>query len=131
MSHQWSEAARAAWAAVETVNRLWTHREARCLADHLHPEMVLCAPGFAERLQGREACARTYTEFAAHARIETFQASEAEVDVFGDTAVAVYRYRIVYELAGERHDETGHDHYVLVCREGRWWPIWRTLSPGT
>jgi ketosteroid isomerase-like protein len=95
----------------------------------LHEDVVFVQPGFGTRAEGRAACADTYRQFYESAKVIDYGESNLSIDTWADTAVATYRYLMEWEMAGKRSRETGNDVIVLVCREGRWGVVWRTLVP--
>jgi ketosteroid isomerase-like protein len=101
--------------------------------DDLHrfyrPDVVFVHPGFGGRVEGREACVASYREFLATATVHEYAEDEPAINVFGDTAVAVTRFTIDYELQGARHHEKGHDVLILTRDTDGWRVAWRTLVP--
>ena len=55
--------------------------------------------------------------------------SEPEIYVTGDTAVAVYAWKMTYEMGGEEYRETGHDLFVFTRAGGNWLAVWRAILP--
>lgn len=130
MSHHLeSVESREAWRTVRRVNEAWLQGRVERMRDVLHERIVAHRPGFTVCDVGRDACIRGYAEFASRAAITSFTVSDVAVDVFGDLAVATYRFAIAYELGGERVDATGHDIFVLQRDEGSWLVVWRSLVP--
>jgi uncharacterized protein (TIGR02246 family) len=120
---------REVWQAVQRINAAWLHGELEGLDRLLHARMVIVPPGFAQRIEGREACAEGYEQFARTATVSSYTESDTQVDVQGGTAVVSYRYDLTYALEGETYRDSGHDLYVLVHEDGRWQALWRTLMP--
>ncbi len=128
-----SDDQRAVWRAVEAINAAWTANSAAelpvALGNAFREDMVIVAPGFVQRLEGRDACVRSYVDFVDRAEIHDFDVADAAVDVLGDTAVATYRYDIAFTLEGERYDEAGRDLFVFARDGDRWRAAWRTMLP--
>lgn len=112
-------------AAITEINQAWLEGRFGDLQPWFHPEMVIVAPGFAQRLEGAAACADSYREFMQAAVVHGFEAGPADVDVWGDVAVASYAWDIDYEMAGRRLSERGRDLFVFVRDGGRWRAVWR------
>jgi uncharacterized protein (TIGR02246 family) len=114
---------------VRGITSAW--REGRI--DDLHrfyrPDVVFVQPGFGARLEGREGCVESYRKFLSQAVVHEYAEEEPAVDVVGDTAVAVTRFAIDYELESGRYRETGHDVLVLARDTESWRVAWRTLVP--
>lgn len=116
-------------ATIGRINRAWRTGRVEELMDAFHEDVVVVQPGFGTWVTGREACVGSYAEFAAAARVHAYDETEHAVDVWGDTAVATYRFRIEYEIDGKTYLETGHDLLVFVRASDGWQVVWRTLAP--
>lgn len=113
---------------INNINRTWLKGDPADLQPYFHPDMVIQPPGNAPRVHGRDACIGSYEAFSRVARIKRFEPRSAEIDVFGETAVATYRYRIVYTMEDTEYDETGGELLVfLVDDDGQWRVAWRTM----
>jgi len=117
------------WAALERINAAWLGGALENLDAALHPRMVIVPPGFAQHIEGAADCAEGYRDFARSATVESFEVSQASVDVFGATAVVSYGYQLTYTMADKHYQDTGNDLYVFVFEDGRWQAAWRTLVP--
>lgn len=115
------------WDALQQINSAWLYGDHEALAELLHPEMVIVPPGFGEHITGRDACLAGYREFSRSAQVESYAESDANVDLFGDTAVVSYRYELIYTLADTRYQDAGQDVYVFVRNDGQWQAAWRAL----
>src|SRR5688572_10312102 len=80
------------------INRAWVHGPLDDLEACFHEDMVIVSPGFKDRTEGRAACVASYKEFIESATVHEYHESEPEVHIVGDTAVATYRYEIVYTM---------------------------------
>jgi len=120
-------------AVLAALTAAWRAGRTKDISALLHPSVVFVRPGFAGRAEGPAACVATYDEFLTAALVLRYEESEPSVDVFGDTAVASFRWEMAWEIGGQRSEESGHDLYVLVRTEGRWLIAWRTLlsAPGS
>ena len=116
-------------AVLAALTKAWRSGRTQDIRPLLHPSVVFIRPGFSERAEGAAACIATYDEFLAAALVLRYEESEAAVDVFGETAVASFRWEMAWEMGGQRSEDTGHDMYVLARTEGRWLIAWRTLVP--
>jgi ketosteroid isomerase-like protein len=56
-----------------------------------------------------------------------FHEGDATIDVFGDTAIATYRFEIAYEMNGKTFSESGRDVFIFVRAEEGWQAVWRTV----
>src|SRR5262249_2683255 len=112
---------------VARLTAFWRSGRLEELVPLLHDDVVFVHPGFGGRTVGAAACADTYRDFLARARITAYQESDVSVDAVGDGAVATYRFDMEWEMDGAVHRESGHDILVLVRTGARWAIAWRTL----
>ena len=114
---------------INGINRTWLKGDPADLEGYLHELVVIQPPGGAPRVHGREACIASYKAFTDQAKVTRFEPRDAEIDVFGDTVVATYRFRIVYELNARTHDEDGGEVLVFLRDGDAWRVVWRTVTP--
>jgi len=114
---------------VREINEAWLERRAADLARFLHDEIVIAPPGFQNHVRGRQAAVDSYEQFAAAATVHAADFDEPEVRMWGDTAVATYRFALDYALGGARTQDTGWDVLVLRRAAGTWQVVWRTIIP--
>ena len=118
------------WAAICESNAAWTSGRPDDTAALFAPDAVMIAPGLAGALEGREAIVDSYRQYAAAATTHAFGATQHDVRVFGDTAVATYVFTVEYSLDGARHRERGQETLVFRRADGSGWQaIWRTQHP--
>ncbi|MBN1824634.1 MAG: nuclear transport factor 2 family protein [Candidatus Eisenbacteria bacterium] len=116
-------------ALLDRIRAAWTEGPIEILDEVFHERMVIAGPGMVPLGEGREACVRSYRDFLARARVRAYEQFDPVASVFGDTAVASYRYVIAFELEGRLFREKGRDLFVFAREEGRWRAVWRTLLP--
>jgi ketosteroid isomerase-like protein len=114
---------------VREINEAWLERRPADLARFLHDEVVIAPPGFQGRVQGRQAAADSYEQFAAAATVHAADFDEPDVQAWGDTAVATYRFTLDYAMGGAHSRDTGWDVLVLRRAAGTWQVVWRTIIP--
>jgi uncharacterized protein (TIGR02246 family) len=113
---------------LQQLNQAWMRGQPQDIGPMLDDDVVFIYPGFVGRAQGRAAAVATYEDFLAQARIHGVNLEEPSIDVFGDTAVATYRYDVDYELSDGRFREKGRDLFVFACNaEGVWRAVWRMM----
>ena len=110
-------------AVLAALTKAWRTGRTQDIAALLHPAVVFVLPDFKGRAEGPKACVATFEEFLTAALVLRYEEEAPTVDVFGETAVATFRW----EMGGQRSEDTGRDIYVLVHVEGRWLIAWRTL----
>jgi ketosteroid isomerase-like protein len=114
-------------ATMRRINQAWLDGRVDDLAPMVHPEIVMVFPGFAGRIQGREAFLAGFRDFCRTAIVQKFHEHDNQVDVAGDTAVISFRYDMIYERAGEKYRAIGRDLWVFQRQDGEWIAVWRTM----
>lgn len=119
---------------LQRINETWLwcypHQFPAILGECFHEGMVIKGPEFQTMSVGRDACIQSYQDFVGQAAVSACTLSTPEVDVWGDTAVATYSWKVTYERNGEKYRESGHDVFAFVRSEGRWLAVWRAVLPG-
>jgi hypothetical protein len=89
----------------------------------------MIAPGFSGRVAGRDAVVESYREFMDRSTLDSYSESPATIEVFGSTAIANYRWEMVWTSGGKQDRGAGHDLFVLVREpeSSRWKAVWRTM----
>ena len=101
------------------------------LEKHFHPEMVIEGPEFRERKEGRDQCVQHHEEFRKSVDIQSFNESNYQVKVWGDTAVATYRFDAQFEADGQTRKESGQEVYAFSRENGEWRAVWNSIVPST
>jgi ketosteroid isomerase-like protein len=114
---------------LKTINAAWTTGNTADLGKYFHEDMVIAQPGLGIHGEGKGACVDSYMEFAGMASIEKLEETQHVVLVWGDTAVASYKFDIEYELDGHSHQDAGYDLFVFNRTKGTWLAVWRTILP--
>jgi len=116
---------------IEKINAAWAKNRVDELEQYFHEDMVIVAPEFGGRLEGRDACIGSYREFTGRATVDDLRLDEVSIDVCGPTAVATYRFAVTYTMNEARHRNIGWDIFVFTRENDCWLATWRTmLSPG-
>lgn len=115
------------WDVVEKINQAWIDGHPESLKDLFHEDVIIRTSEFKIAGQGRDACVQSYVDFVSVARIIDVKITDPEVDAFGATAMAGYRFDIQYELEGKEHRDIGRDIFMLVKKAGQWKAAWRLL----
>ena len=118
---------------LRAVNRAWRELDPDAIAPALRPlfcdDAAIVGPRFAALADGRDAAVASYADFARAAVVTDFAMDDPTVRLSGDTAIATYGWRIVYDLDATHYDETGHDIVVLRRDGERWRVLWRAMIP--
>jgi hypothetical protein len=116
---------------LQRINETWIwdkpERFPAILGECFHEGMVIKGPEFQTMSTGREACIQSYVDFVRQAAVSACTLSTPDVDVWGDTAVATYAWKVTYERNGEQCQDSGHDVFAFVRSGGRWLAVWRAV----
>lgn len=115
------------WERIEAINEKWQAGRIEELRPYFDPDSTIVSADLRQRGEGRDAVLGSYSEFVRMAKIEELRTEEPVVQVFGDTAVAAYRFTLRYEMGGEARDDAGTDLMVFVRRPEGWQVVWRTI----
>ena len=114
---------------LKNINAAWVKGRSEDLEEYFHEDMVIFDPGFGRRGIGKKACVESYKDFTSHATIHEFTESDPAIDIWGDTAVAIYKFEINYKTNGEDHRDFGQDLFVFIRERGKWRAVWRVIIP--
>lgn len=112
---------------IREINGAWVGGRPGDLKGYFHEDMVIFAPGFEMKGEGREACLKSYEDFVSQATVDEFKETDMVIDLWGNTAVATYRFEVSYKINGQKYRDFGRDLFVLIREDGRWWAVWRTM----
>jgi hypothetical protein len=68
-----------------------------------------------------------FVDFCQNARIVSYAESDPFVDLAGSTAVATFRFEMVYARDGASYRSTGRDLWVFERHGDGWLAVWRTM----
>jgi uncharacterized protein (TIGR02246 family) len=115
-------------AATSRISAAWQERRYDDLSRMFAEDMVFTLPGFSGRLEGREAIVTSYREFMERVTLTSYREEQLVVHVWGDTAVASYRWDMAWVAGGVPNHETGQDVFAFRHANGTWLAIWRTMT---
>ncbi len=101
------------------------------LADLFHADAVMVQPDFSARAMGRQACLKNYADACSQMKFHKFDASDEQIDVFGNAAVMSHKYDCIWEFKGKTLSDAGREVFVFVQDENDWKFAWRTVIPDT
>ena len=108
------------WNFVRALNDAWTKENGKRLPEFFHPRMVAITPTDRFRRKGARECVAGWEGFARAATIHSWREDDADIELFGDTAVVTYYYVMDVTMGGARMTLSGRDMLVLKREEGRW-----------
>jgi len=117
------------WRTVEALNRAWTKGDPADLRGFFHERMIAVTPADRLPLTSGKACVSAWSRYAEGTKILSWSTSDADIRVFGDTAVVTYLFSMKCERDGFAFEPAGRDMMVLIREAGRWRVIADQFSP--
>lgn len=115
---------------VERLNDSWLNDKLENMDMFFHKQVVMLQPGTNKKVIGREAMIDSYREFVESSEVTDFRTKDLAIDVFEDTAVVFFTFRIKYRVETTNYDEDGSEILILHRHNDRWLIVWRTQLPG-
>jgi hypothetical protein len=109
-----------ALAFIKALNEAWTKGDGSALDGFFHPGMVAITASDRDILYGREACLKSWQNFARTAQIHRWEELAPDVRLYGDTAIVTYYFDMSFDMNGKTIGMGGRDMFVLVKEDGRW-----------
>ena len=118
---------------IDRMNRAWLEGPIEDLPAALdacfHSTMVIRGGDLQVNGAGKEACIQSYIDFLGSAVVHRCMIDAPEIDIAGDTAMAVYGWEMTYETEGQTYEEAGSDILALARGESGWLITWRAMLP--
>jgi uncharacterized protein (TIGR02246 family) len=114
-------------AALKRISDAWQARRYEDLSQLFAPDMVFALPGLTGRLEGRDAIVASYREFMDRITLTSYREDQHAVDVWGDMAVASFRWDMAWSAGGVPSHEAGRDVFAFRRGDGGWLAVWRTM----
>ena len=114
------------------VNRLnddWLNDRIENLDQYFHKQVVMIEPGTHKKITGREAMIDSYSGFVEEAEVSDFRVKDFRIDVFEETAIVLYTFRIKYRIETTNYDENGLEILVFNRHNDKWQIVWRNQQP--
>lgn len=114
------------------VNRLnddWLNDRIENLDQYFHKQVVMIQPGTHKKITGREAMIDSYSGFVEEAEVGDFRIKDFRIDVFEETAIVLYTFRIKYRIETTNYDENGLEILVFNRHNDKWQIVWRNQQP--
>jgi hypothetical protein len=120
-------------AVIDRLNRAWLEGTIEdlpaVLGEVFHRAIVIRGGDLEAHGVGKEACIQSYIDFLESADIHRCVIEPAEIDVAGETAMAIHGWEMTYEIEGQTYTEHGSDILALARSDGRWLITWRAMLP--
>lgn len=113
--------------ALETA---WAEGRPEELAPLVDADAVTWAPDLRDVGVGPRAWVEGYRAFLAEAEVQLFSVEEVRAHEAGPAATVVVRYRLVYRMGDDAHDDRGLDVFTLRDDGSRWLVTSRLVVPG-
>ncbi len=131
LMNRYHEAEMAIKTTIQTVNEICKQGKGfERLKSLFHKDVVIVWPRFTAQAEGREVCWKSYEDTCSQMTFHKLDASDEKIAVFGDTAVACYKYDCVWDYKDKQFEDDGHEIQVFVKEGPQWQLAWRTLIPG-
>lgn len=117
------------WQVIRGINGAWTGGKTENLKRYFQENMVIVSPDLKKMGEGRDACIKSYEDFVSLANVHGCEEFDPSIDVFGNSAVASYRFVVKYDMDGNSHEDAGYDLFFLVREGGKWVAVWRMMIP--
>lgn len=114
---------------IKKINLSWVEGRPENLAEYIHENMMIVSPELKIMGKGKETCIKSYADFVNQATVNKYDESEAEIYVWGSTAIASYEYDVEWEMNGKSYKEQGRDLFVFTYENGKWLAVWRKVIP--
>lgn len=115
--------------ALRRLSESWRNRRYDELRDCFHDSIVMAVPGFTGRVVGREALVEAYREFMDRSTLDSYSEAPATIEAFENTAIAYFRWEMVWTSGGKQNRGSGHDLFVFArdADSVQWKAVWRTM----
>lgn len=113
---------------IKNINKAWLNGKINELRNYFHNNIVMMSPDFASKLTGIEEIVKSYWEFIEKSKIYEFEESDFQINVFDNTAIGTYTYRIIYEINNKKYDGTGREIWTFSKVNKSWFAVWRYMA---
>jgi hypothetical protein len=113
------------------ISAAWQDRRYQELAILFDEHIIMVLPGLSARIEGRAAVVESYVEFMEHAAVGEYFEDAPAIDVWGDTAIASYRWEMTWVSGGISESAAGYDVFTFSRRtdgDQAWRAVWRTMA---
>jgi uncharacterized protein (TIGR02246 family) len=116
-------------AVIARIDAAWRENRFEGLELCFHPDAEIVGPGYVPAARGRDACARSYVEFARDTEVLEYTESTHSLRVWGTTAVCTFAWEMLYRRAEGPSRERGTDLLVFRRSDDEGWQVvFRHLS---
>ena len=113
---------------IKNINAAWRENRTKDLNEYFHSSMMIVGPDGSKIAKGRKLCVQSYQQFIDAAEVHDLTLAEPEIDIWGETATAVYEFTIDYSMNGKRYKEKGRDLFTFTyIPDTGWQAVWRMI----
>jgi len=113
---------------IRAINERWRQKDYEGIGEFLTDDVVVAPPQSDERILGRDAYVQSYRDYDQSVETLKYQSGDPNVDLVGNTAIAVCPFEVIYKLRGKKYHEKGKNMLVFSLSRGRWTIVWRTMQ---
>ncbi len=113
---------------LSAINDAWRNNNPEDLIDFFHQDIVMKMPGFKGEVIGRKALVDSFVEFCTNADILEYSESDVQINVIGNSAVAAFKFDMIYKREKFRIRSKGRDFWIFEKINSGWVAIWRTIT---
>ena len=114
---------------LENINKAWTEGHPNDLKNFFDEDIVIAQPGGQVQGRGKQECVDSYKNFLSKAEVKTFDISEPLIELWQNTAVVSYKFKMAFTLGGNDYHDSGVDLFVFSLVNGCWLAVWRSVLP--
>ena len=115
---------------MKSINEAWLKGQTAELKAFFHPCIRFVSQNLETLADDRQACINSYADFTNNAKLLSFTESDLDIQTWGSTAVASYRFDIEYNLNNQTHRDSGRDMFFFTFQDSRWRAVWRMMLEG-
>jgi hypothetical protein len=75
---------------------------------------MIVSPELKVMAKGKDECIKSYADFLSQATLNEYNPSEPQICVFGNTAIASYKYDVGWEMNGKSFKESGQNLFLFT-----------------
>jgi ketosteroid isomerase-like protein len=87
---------------------------------HFHPRVIGFSSTQQERVSGLGGMKKTFNYYRQASTHMKYRIAEPNVQLFGDTAIATFRWTVELGKGSPRHVVKGRGSHVLTRQDGKW-----------
>lgn len=112
---------------VKNMNQTWIKGDFSKLREYFHKNISIVLGDFKRIGEGIDTCINSYKKFVVNSRIFSFDETDLEVEIFGNTAIVILEYKIDYTINKQRYQEDGKEIMIFTKELKMWLLCWRMI----